>query len=52
MAHKVPFIVTELGADVDPLVLHLFAALILTASQGFIGALFRSAWDLKICSAA
>jgi DNA invertase Pin-like site-specific DNA recombinase len=27
MAHKVPFIVTELGSDVDPFVLHLFAAL-------------------------
>jgi DNA invertase Pin-like site-specific DNA recombinase len=27
MAHKVPFVVTELGADVDPFVLHLFAAL-------------------------
>jgi len=27
MAHKVAFIVTELGADVDPFVLHLFAAL-------------------------
>jgi len=27
MAHKVPFIVTELGADVDPFVLHMFAAL-------------------------
>jgi DNA invertase Pin-like site-specific DNA recombinase len=27
MAHKVPFIVAELGADVDPFVLHLFAAL-------------------------
>ena len=27
MAHKVPFIVTELGADVDPLMLHLYAAL-------------------------
>jgi len=27
MAHRVPFIVTELGADVDPFVLHLFAAL-------------------------
>jgi len=26
-AHKVPFIVTELGADVDPFVLHMFAAL-------------------------
>jgi hypothetical protein len=27
MAHKVPFIVTELGADTDPFLLHLFAAL-------------------------
>jgi DNA invertase Pin-like site-specific DNA recombinase len=27
MAHKVPFIVAELGRDVDPFVLHLFAAL-------------------------
>jgi len=27
MIHKVPFIVTELGSDVDPFVLHLFAAL-------------------------
>jgi DNA invertase Pin-like site-specific DNA recombinase len=27
MTHRVPFIVTELGADVDPFVLHLFAAL-------------------------
>lgn len=27
MVHKVPFVVTELGADVDPFVLHLFAAL-------------------------
>jgi DNA invertase Pin-like site-specific DNA recombinase len=27
MAHKVPFLVTELGPDVDPFVLHLFAAL-------------------------
>jgi DNA invertase Pin-like site-specific DNA recombinase len=27
MAHRVPFVVTELGADVDPFVLHLFAAL-------------------------
>lgn len=27
MAHKVPFVVTELGSDVDPFVLHLFAAL-------------------------
>ena len=26
-AHRVPFIVTELGADVDPFVLHLFGAL-------------------------
>ena len=27
MAHKVPLIVTELGADVDPFILHLYAAL-------------------------
>jgi DNA invertase Pin-like site-specific DNA recombinase len=27
MVHKVPFIVTELGADVDPFILHLYAAL-------------------------
>jgi hypothetical protein len=27
MAHGVPFIVSELGADIDPFVLHLFAAL-------------------------
>jgi hypothetical protein len=26
MVHKVPFIVAELGSDVDPFVLHLFAA--------------------------
>jgi DNA invertase Pin-like site-specific DNA recombinase len=27
MAHRVPFVVADLGADVDPFVLHLFAAL-------------------------
>jgi DNA invertase Pin-like site-specific DNA recombinase len=27
MAHKVPFVVAELGPDVDPFVLHLYAAL-------------------------
>jgi DNA invertase Pin-like site-specific DNA recombinase len=27
MAHRVPFVVTELGPDVDPFVLHLYAAL-------------------------
>jgi len=27
MAHKVPFIVTEFGADADPLMLHIYAAL-------------------------
>jgi hypothetical protein len=27
MAHKVPFLVAEMGPDVDPFVLHLFAAL-------------------------
>ena len=27
MAHRVPFVVAELGPDVDPFILHLFAAL-------------------------
>jgi DNA invertase Pin-like site-specific DNA recombinase len=27
MAHRIPFVVAELGADVDPFILHLFAAL-------------------------
>lgn len=27
MAHRIPFIVAELGADVDPFILHLYAAL-------------------------
>ena len=27
MTHKTPFIVAELGADTDPFMLHLFAAL-------------------------
>ena len=27
MVHEVPFIVTELGADCDPFMLHLYAAL-------------------------
>jgi len=27
MAHKVPFVVTELGTDADPFMLHLYAAL-------------------------
>ena len=27
MAHRVPFMVADLGADVDPFILHLFAAL-------------------------
>ena len=27
MAHKVPFIVAELGADTDPFMLHIYAAL-------------------------
>lgn len=27
MTHKIPFIVTELGADCDPFMLHLYAAL-------------------------
>jgi DNA invertase Pin-like site-specific DNA recombinase len=27
MAHRVPFIVAELGADVDPFLLHLYSAI-------------------------
>jgi DNA invertase Pin-like site-specific DNA recombinase len=27
MAHRVPFLVVELGPDLDPFILHLFAAL-------------------------
>jgi DNA invertase Pin-like site-specific DNA recombinase len=27
MAHRVPFVVAELGADVDPFILHLYASL-------------------------
>jgi DNA invertase Pin-like site-specific DNA recombinase len=27
MKHRVPFIVTELGADIDPFLLHIYAAL-------------------------
>jgi DNA invertase Pin-like site-specific DNA recombinase len=27
MAHKVPFVVAELGTDADPFMLHLYAAL-------------------------
>jgi hypothetical protein len=27
MAHRVPFVVAELGADVEPFMLHLHAAL-------------------------
>jgi DNA invertase Pin-like site-specific DNA recombinase len=27
MTHRVPFLVAELGADADPFMLHLFAAL-------------------------
>ena len=33
MIHRVPFVVTELGADVDPFVLHLFAALVFRSHQ-------------------
>jgi hypothetical protein len=27
MVHRVPFIVAELGADIDPFMLHIYAAL-------------------------
>jgi hypothetical protein len=28
MVHRVPFLVADLGPDVDPFILHLFAALV------------------------
>lgn len=42
MAHRVPFIVAELGADVDPFILHLFAALA-EKERAMISARTRSA---------
>ena len=41
MAHRVPFVVSELGPDVDPFVLHLYAALAEKARA--LGALARIA---------
>src|SRR5216684_2430026 len=34
MSHRVPFIVAELGADADPFMLHLYAALAVKKAQG------------------
>ncbi|WP_084302653.1 recombinase family protein [Bradyrhizobium sp. WSM2254] len=42
MVHRVPFLVAELGADVDPFVLHLFAALA-EKERTLIGARTRAA---------
>ena len=42
MVHRVPFAVAELGADVDPFVLHLFAALA-EKERTLIGARTRAA---------
>jgi DNA invertase Pin-like site-specific DNA recombinase len=43
MAHKVPFLVAEFGSDVDPFVLHLFAALA-EKERGLISARTRQAF--------
>ena len=42
MAHRVPFVVAELGADVDPFILHLFAALA-EKERAMIGARTKAA---------
>src|ERR1700722_2924467 len=42
MAHRVPFVVAELGADVDPFILHLFAALA-EKERSLIGARTKAA---------
>src|ERR1700760_612823 len=42
MAHRVPFLVAELGPDVDPFILHLFAALA-EKERAMISARTRSA---------
>ena len=42
MAHKVPFVVAKLGADVDPFILHLFAALA-EKERALIGARTKAA---------
>ena len=42
MAHRVPFLVAELGSDVDPFILHLFAALA-EKERAMIGARTKAA---------
>jgi DNA invertase Pin-like site-specific DNA recombinase len=42
MAHRVPFVAAELGADVDPFILHLFAALA-DKERAMIGARTKAA---------
>jgi DNA invertase Pin-like site-specific DNA recombinase len=42
MAHRVPFLVAELGPDVDPFILHLFAALA-EKERAMIGARTKAA---------
>jgi DNA invertase Pin-like site-specific DNA recombinase len=42
MAHRVPFVVAELGSDVDPFILHLFAALA-EKERAMIGARTKAA---------
>jgi DNA invertase Pin-like site-specific DNA recombinase len=42
MAHRIPFVVAELGSDVDPFILHLFAALA-EKERAMIGARTKAA---------
>ena len=47
MAHKVPFIVAELGADCDPFMLHIYAALA-KKERNLIGERTRAALARKL----
>ena len=51
MAHRVPFIVTELGADADPFMLHIYAALA-EKERALISARTRAALQAKKAAGA
>ena len=44
MAHRVPFIVAELGADADPFMLHIYIALA-EKERHLIAGVSRNWWD-------
>ena len=46
MAHRVPFVVADLGPDVDPFILHLFAALA-EKERAMISTRTRPPWRLR-----